>query len=394
AGLGFPPVLAATVALLADTHPSSWGTQGMPLVILQSVTGLDITDLAGTVTRLTFLPSALAPAVLIWIVSGWCGLKGMWVPALASGLTYSLVAVATPHVLGPYVVGVTASVAATLVTLTVGRLLCPTRSLQLAEGLGCRAAADRAGRWAVEVLRAWSPYLLLVLVVGVANATPLKDWLVSVSTVTIPWPGLDGAVWKTPPVVELSTPYLAVYSQPILAVGGSLVFFAGLLAAPILGVRPAEMMGIYGRTVKQLLLPGTTIVSILGTAYLMNYSGMTFTMGLAFAQAGWLFPFVAALLGMLGCTVAGSVAASNALFGNLVVIAGAKVGIDPLLAAATLCAGGTMGKSITPQDLVIAAGSLGLHGSEGDLARRVIVPSLMLALLIGLAAAILSRLVT
>jgi len=174
-----------------------------------------------------------------------------------------------------------------------------------------------------------------------------------------------------------------VYSQPLLTVGGTLVFVAGVLTALALGLKPRRALSIYTRTLKQLRLPGLTIVCLLSTAYLMNYSAMTYTVGLAFGSTGFWFPMATAFLGMIGCTLAGSVAASNALFGNLAVVGGAQIGIDPVLAAGTLSSGGTMGKAVAFQDIVVAGVALQLNNKEGELLRRVFWPSIVFALLIG-----------
>lgn len=383
-GIGFPPVLAAVVTLLADTTIASWGTQGMPVVVLHSVTGLDITALAAVIGRQTPVASALFPIALVLLVSGWRGFKEVWGVTLLAGLAYGAVAALVANFQGPYTVGIAASLASIATVLAVLRRWRPRRLWlfptdappQNGNGNGCAPSLAAA-------VRAWSPYLLLVLVIGLVNSTPLKTWLAKVSTVTFAWPVLHNAVLKTAPVTAAPEAYPAVYSQPLLTVGGTLVFVAGVLTALALGLKPRRALSIYTRTLKQLCLPGLTIVCLLSTAYLMNYSAMTYTVGLAFGSTGFWFPMATAFLGMIGCTLAGSVAASNALFGNLAVVGGAQIGIDPVLAAGTLSSGGTMGKAVAFQDIVVAGVALQLNNKEGELLRRVFWPSIVFALLIG-----------
>lgn len=383
-GFGFPPMLAGVIALLADTTPSAWGTQSMPIVVLNSVTGLSINELAALIGKQTPVASALSPAALVLVMSGWKGFKGVWPVTAAVGLAYAVMAVVASNFLGPYVVGITAALAAIITTLAILRFWGPAETWLLSGD----CPEDGSGRCDPrlpfgEIVRAWSPYFLLVIVIGLVNSTGLKHWLASVSTIRIAWPGLHNTVWKTAPVASSPEAYAAVYSQPLLLVGGSLVFFTGLLTVAALGIKPSRAFSIYLNTLRQTVKPGITIVSILGIAYLMNYSAMTYSIGLAFASAGFWFPMATAFLGMLGCTLAGSVAASNALFGNLSVVAGQQLGIDPVLSAGTLSSGGTMGKSIAPQDLVIASATLNLQGREGELLRRVFWVSMLFTAVIG-----------
>ncbi|MFZ5650362.1 MAG: L-lactate permease [Bacillota bacterium] len=382
-GFGFPPMTAGVIALLADTTPSAWGTQSMPLVVLNSVTGLDINSLAALVGRQTPVASALSPAVLVLVLAGWKGLRGVWPVAAVVGLAYAVMAVIASTFLSPYIVGIAAALAAIVTTLAILRFWSPAETWLLS---GDCPAGDEKCEPRIPfktIVKAWSPYFLLVLVIGLVNSTGLKQWLASISTVKIPWPGLHNIVWKSAPVVSQPEAYPAVYSQPLLLVGGSLVFFTGLLTVIALGIKPSRAFAIYVNTLRQAAKPGITIVSILGIAYLMNYSAMTYSIGLAFASAGFWFPMATVFLGMLGCTLAGSVAASNALFGNLSVVAGQQIGIDPVFSAGTLASGGTMGKAIAPQDLVIASATLKLHGQEGELLRRVFWASVFLAAVIG-----------
>ncbi|WP_051688062.1 L-lactate permease [Desulfofalx alkaliphila] len=385
-GFGFPPLTAATVALLADTTPSVWGTQGMPVEVLSSVTDLNIVELSAMAGMQAPVLAAFFPLALVVIVAGWKGAKGIWPAAVAVGVTYAVVGICTSKT-GPHIVGISAAMASIITLLAILRFWKP-KNIWLFPGEdeanGEVSAGDRLPF--NTIVRAWSPYILLLIVIGLVNATPLKAMLASISTITIQWPGLHEVVMKLPPVAAEVEPYAAVYSQPLLVVGGTLVFFTGIISSFILGLKPKESIGIFLNTLKNLFFPGLTIVSVLGIAYVMNYSSMTYTIGLTFAATGFLFPVAVTFMGMLGCTLAGSVAASNALFGNLSVVSATQLGISPVFAAGTLTSGGAMGKAIAFQDLVIASGALNRPGIEGELLRRVLGISLLFTLLLGLIA--------
>jgi L-lactate transport len=382
-GFGFPPLTAATVALLSDTTPSVWGTQGMPVVVLNSVTGLNINELSAMAGMQAPILAAFFPIALVILLAGWKGFKEIWPVTIAVGFSYAIVGMFVSKS-GPYIVGISASLAAIITLLVILRFWRPKNTWLFPgeEKSSVKNNHDNKLPFG-EIIRAWSPYLLLIAVIGLVNSTPLKKMFAAISTVNIEWPGLHNVVWKLAPVVPQPEPYAAVYNQPLLVVGGTLVFFAGILSVFALGIKPAQAARIYVETLKKLFLPGITIVSILGIAYLMNYAAMTYTIGLAFAATGFLFPVAVALMGMLGCTLAGSVAASNALFGNLSVVSGAQLGIDPVFSAGTLASGGTMGKAIAFQDLVIASATLNKPGIEGELLRRVFGISIIFALLLG-----------
>ena len=391
-GLGFPPVLSATIALLADTSPSAWGTQGMPLMILNSVTNIDINQLGMIVGRQTPLLSALMPIGLVFIMSGWKGLKGVWYFALAVGLSYGLAAFVTSNFLTPLAAGIAGALASIVVIMIILRFWHPKHVWTFDCDSKIKPHEDRPKLRPQSVIRAWSPYILLVLAISVINGSPLKLLLAKISTIRWEWLGLHNVVMKTAPVVPSPEPYTAIYQQSILTSGGTIVFMVALVTIFMLRLPVKKAFSIYLKTLKDLLFPGLTIVCILGIAYLMNYSGMTYTIGLLFASSNLFFPFATVFLGLFGCSLGGSVAGSNALFGNLVVVAGEQIGVDPAFSAATLCSGGTMGKSLTPQNLVIANSVLKIPGLEGILIGRVIAFTLIFTVILGVWAMVMYHL--
>jgi len=235
-----------------------------------------------------------------------------------------------------------------------------------------------------ELFMAWSPYMLLVILVLLWGLEPIKTWLNSVNLV-FPWPGLHNQVLRMPPVVAKPSPYAASFTFNWLSASGSACMFASIFSAPLLRVSPARFLRIVGATVRQLALPMLTIAFVLGLAYLMNYSGATATLGLGFAATGALYPFFGTLLGWLGVFLTGSDTSSNALFGNLQVVTAHQLHLNPVLMAAANSSGGVMGKMISLQSIAVASAATGMAPhDEAGLFRFTLRHSILLASVVGL----------
>jgi L-lactate permease len=204
--------------------------------------------------------------------------------------------------------------------------------------------------------------------------------LAPIGAVNLEWPGLHGLVMRLPPVVPEPVPYPALYIQPLLVLPGTVVLASGLLSLPLLKINVIEAARIYAKTVVQLWVAIRTTVAIIALGYVMNYAGLSLSIGIALAIAGPWFPAVAVLLGMIGNGVAGTNTASNALFGNLIAVAGEQASVPPAFAASTLAVGGSMAKAVAPQSLALAAGATGMAGKEGELLRRTIGVVLVLCI--------------
>ncbi|MEL7610275.1 MAG: L-lactate permease [Bacillota bacterium] len=387
-GLGFPATLSAAVALISDSAPSAWGTQGMPILMLSSVTGLDAAQLGAVVGLQTPVLSALLPLGLVILVSGFKGLRGVWHIALIAGVCYGAVAMVFSRYVAVSVTGVAAGAAAIAGVLGCMRFWKP-RGIWLFPGECSVDSNTPAPAPTMEVLRAWSPFLVLIATIGLVNGTGLKAMLEPYGAFSFAWPHLDRAVWAADPVTGAFRQYAAVYRQNLLTTGGTLVFLAGLLSLPLLKMKLRDAFRCYWDAFVGLLPAGGTIACILGIAYLMNYSGMAASVGLAvsFVPAQAL-PCVMVLLGFLGCILSGSVASGNALFGGLSLVAAGRLGADPVFIAGTLCAGGTLGKTITPQNLVMANAAIEQHTGERNarLIPRVIGMTLVYMLVLVLLA--------
>jgi lactate permease len=281
--------------------------------------------------------------------------------------------------IGPYLTDILASLTTMLGLVALLHFWRPADSVPV--------AASTPSVPAGTLLRAWSPYLLLVIFVLLWGYAPFKA-LLDKATIVFAWPGLDGQIQRLPPVVASPAPYPARFTFNVLSASGSAALLATVLSAFVLGVPLGRLIGIIARTARDLALSILTIASVLALAYVMNYSGNTATLGLAFAATGALFPFFSAFLGWLGVFLTGSDTSANALFGNLQVVTANTLGLSPDLMAAANSSGGVMGKMISLQSISVAAAATGMPASEeARLFRFTLKHSLLLATVIGLVVA-------
>ena len=357
-GLGFPPFQAAAICLLANTAPVAFGSIAIPLVTLAATTGLPIDDLSRDVGRLCAPVSLFIPSYLILVLGGRQALKSVWPGALLCGISFAGVQFAVSNYVGPYLTDILSSIAAMLTILVLVRFWHPP---------GERPPLITHSR--AEILRAWLPYLLLVIFILSWSLGPVKAVLER-ATIIIHWPFL---------------PATAIYRMRILAEAGTACAFAAICSGLILRVGARRMVSVAADSAKQLRWPFVSIVSVLALAFIMNYSGATTTLAKVFASTGKAFPFFSAMLGWLGVFLTGSDTSANALFGNLQQVAAKDLGFSAVLMAATNSAGGVMGKMISLQSIAVAAAAAGMKGEEEPkLFRFTIKHSIFLASLIGL----------
>jgi glycolate permease/lactate permease len=403
AGLGFEPVTAAVLALVANTAPVAFGSIGIPVTtlggLLAPILGRDVAsttrDLSAMVGRQLPVFSLVIPAYLVVLLAGWRRMIEVLPAVIAAGASFALVQLAVSNLAGPELADILSSLAS---LGAVALLLRFWRPAQVWRGPAGAAATpeetrrDSRGR----VARAYGMYALLVIVVllgqGAASAG-LRDvkW-------EAPWPGSyaiadDGQkaplVYREPPVTPKPVPYPLVYRLDVLTSAGTLVLAASAVAFLVMmafGAPPSAFAITFGRTLRQLRWPIVTIAFILSIATVMNYSGMTSSLALALAATGALFPFFSAFIGMLGVFLTGSDTSSNTLFGPLQATTAKVSGLDPILTAATNSSGGVMGKMISPQNLSVGAAGVGAVGREGEILRRVVGHSLLLTALMGVLA--------
>jgi L-lactate transport len=376
AGLGFTPFYAAAICLIANTAPVAFGAIGTPLVTLAGVTSLPLMELSAEVGRICAPVSLFIPAYLMMVMGGWSALRSVWPAALVCGVCFAGTQYLVSTYIGPYLTDILASLATILGLVALLSLWKPRE-----------AAANDSGSSmppAGTLLRAWAPYILLVIFVLLWGYAPFKA-LLDEATLVFAWPGLDGEIQRLPPVVPQPSPYAAKFTFNILSASGTSAMFATLLSAVVLRVPAGKVIAIIGGTARDLALPILTIASVLALAYVMNYSGNTATLGLAFAATGALFPFFSAMLGWLGVFLTGSDTSANALFGNLQVVTANTLGLSPELMAASNSSGGVMGKMISLQSISVAAAATGMAASdEAKLFRFTLKHSVFLAAVIGL----------
>ncbi len=384
--LGFRPVKAATVALIANTAPVAFGALATPITTLGTVTAgaaddprLNTDTLGAMVGRQTPILAVVVPLVLVAVIDGKRGVRQTWPVALVAGVVFAGAQFAASNYISVPLTDIIAALLAAAAVMLLLRAWRPAESPDLsteqpAPSSGSVAVAQKRDTRA-EVMRAYAPYLIIIVIFSIANLGPIKSALAeSPWTVSFHWPGLDvlGAAGK--PLASTT------FTLGWLPAAGTLMILAGLITAVLLRVGPRPALAAYGRTYVELRHAIVTVMAVLALAYVLNQSGQTNTLGEFLAQAGGFFLFLSSILGWIGVAVTGSDTSANALFGALQVQTAADAGLDPVLLAAANSSGGVLGKMISPQNLAIAASAVGMAGREGDIFRKVVGWSLALLL--------------
>jgi lactate permease len=381
-GLGFSPFYAAGICLLANTAPVAFGSIGTPLVTLAGITSLGLEPLSAAVGRICAPISLWIPSYLLLVMGGWRALRGVLPAALLCGAAFAGAQFYVSNYIGPQLTDILGSIASLTVMVILLRFWKPKDNFEL-EGDHTSHVAPKQHR-AGEVILAWAPYGLLVVCVLLWGNPGVKTALNSV-TKSVEWPGLHNLVTQTAPVVKTDAPYAAKFAFNWLSASGTSCMLACLLSLLVLRVPLSTFGKVLRDSAQQLSKPTLTVCSVLGLAFLMNYSGATGTLGLAFAATGAAFPFFSALLGWLGVFLTGSDTSANALFGNLQVVTANKLGLNPVLMAASNSSGGVMGKMISLQSIAVAAAATAMkQGDESRLFRFTLRHSILLASALGL----------
>ncbi|HVG69962.1 MAG TPA: L-lactate permease [Vicinamibacterales bacterium] len=402
AGLGFNPFYAAGICLLANTAPVAFGSIGIPVTTLANVTGLPVLQLSGTVGMLCAMISIVIPGYLVVVMAG--AKRAMEVfPAIAAcGLSFAAVQFYVSRTKGPELTDILSSLTCIVVMIAVLKLWKPASIMRL-EG-DQPVSVTKPRHTGGQIFMAWMPYLLLVVFVLAWGERSIKPTINELGNSVIPAalpttagsadgmvatrltvPGLHNQITRVEPVVPKPTPYAALYELNWLSASGTACFLAIIATALVLRVRPRQVVKTYVDTFKQLKFAILTIASMLGLAYLMNYSGMTSTLGLAMAASGGLFPFFSAMVGWLGVFLTGSDTSANALFGNLQVVTANAIGLNPILTASVNSAAGVMGKMISVQSIAVAVAATGMtRADESRLFRFTIKHSVLLMAAMGI----------
>jgi L-lactate transport len=384
-GLGFTAFSASAICLLANTSPVAFGSIAIPVVTLAGTTGLPLDKLSAAVGSLCAPVSLILPIYLIVSMWGLGSLGGgVWLPAAIGGISFASVQFLVSHYVGPQLTDILASMTAMIALVAVLRLWHPATDEASEYVLEKSSAADGVRDYSIsEVMYAWLPYGLLVVCVLLWGYKPVQMLLNSTS-VAIPWPFLHNVVRRMPPIVARAALYPAIFNLNWFAASGTSCMTATVLSAICLRMSPRQFLSTLLSVLHTLLLPIATVASVLAIAFLMNYCGATATLGLAFSASGALFPFFSAGLGWLAVFLTGSDTAANALFGSLQVVTANRLGLDPVLMAATNSAGGVMGKMISLQTIAVAAAATGMSVSDqSKLFRFTLKHSVLLASVVG-----------
>jgi lactate permease len=395
--LGFRPIKAASLALVANTAPVAFGAIAIPIVTLSEITGLDKGDLGSMVGRQTPFLALIVPLILIGMVDGRRGIRQAWPVAVVGGLAFAIGQFVCSNFLSVELTDIVASLFSTLCIVGFLRIwqpgepllaedVAPTGRFQRPAAAGAsvhdpameaqvKRRDDTVHDSTLDVIKAYAPYAIIIVVFSIAQIPAVKNKLAeSPWTTTFDWPGLDV---RSPGGEAVSS---VTFNFNWLPAAGTLMLIAGVITMAVLALSPARAVRVLGATLDQLKWAILTVASVLALAYVMNQSGQIITLGLWAAGAGGFFAFLSPLIGWLGVAVTGSDTSSNALFGALQVTAAKDAGIDQVLLAAGNSSGGVLGKMISPQNLAIGAAAVGMAGQEGDLLRTVLKWSLILIL--------------
>jgi lactate permease len=390
--VGFEPIKAAAVALVANTAPVAFGAIAIPIVTLSELTGLPKEDLGAMVGRQTPLLALVVPLILVGMVDGTRGIRSAWPAAVVGGLAFAIGQFVCSNYISVELTDIVASLLSAGAIVALLQVWQPSDPLTGESAGGARpaiagaAVADTTHEREVqrkegngrdsgkEVAQAFAPYLIIIVVFAIAQIGPIKDFLDGL-TKSFAWPGLDVQNPKG------EAPSSVTFKFNWANAAGTLLLVSGLLTMVVLRFSPGRALGTLGRTLSELKFAILTVAAVLALAYVMNLSGQTITLGQWIAGASGILPFLSPIIGWLGVAVTGSDTSSNSLFGTLQVAAAQKAGYSQVLLAAANSSGGVLGKMISPQNLAIGAAAVGLGGREGDIFRKVLGWSLLLVLM-------------
>ena len=391
-GLGFSPLAASGLSLIANTAPVAYGALGTPIQGLASVTGLDPYILGAMVGRQLPFFSLIVPFWVVWAFAGWKGMKDVWPAILVTGVSFAVPQFVISNYINPWIVDIGASLISMGCLILFLKVWQP-RELWLSpvlrgkdESAATMKSVTPMDKTPLTQAQLWSallPWIIVCIVMLIWGNGAFKTWANSIFTWNYPVPELHNMINKVPPVAPKPTPEGAVFGFTYLSFTGSGMLIAALISGFLMGFSPVRMIAEYGRTIKLCAISLITISAMLAIGTLTRLSGVDATLGLAFAATGVLYPFFGTLLGWLGVALTGSDTASNVLFGNLQKITSEQLGLSPILMGAANSSGGVMGKMIDAQSIVVASTATNWYGHEGTILRYVFAHSIVLACLVG-----------
>ena len=389
-GLGFSPLAASGLSLIANTAPVAFGALGTPVITLAKVHGYDLMEVTAMIGRQLPFFSLLVPFWLIWAFAGRKGMMEVWPAILVTGVSFAIPQFLVSNYIGPELVDIIAAIVSMVCLVLFLRVWKPKKvwtsvSLKGHEADGGEASMPVAPtkHSNAAVIRAWTPWLILTVFVFIWGLPSVKTWLNGIFAPSFPIDGLHNMVEKVAPVVPKPTKEGAVYQLLLLSATGTGILMSAIVGGLVMKYNPIQLVAAYGRTLWLVKFSLLTIVLMLALGTLTRYSGLDTTLGLAFANTGVLYPFFGTLMGWLGVALTGSDTASNVLFGGMQKVAADQLGLSPNLMGAANSSGGVMGKMIDAQSIVVASTATRWFNHEGEILRYVFFHSIALACLVG-----------
>ncbi|MDH0287613.1 lactate permease LctP family transporter [Pseudomonas sp. GD04087] len=402
-GLGFNPLYAAGLCLIANTAPVAFGALGIPIIVAGQVSGVDAFKIGAMAGRQLPILSVIVPFWLVAMMDGWRGIRETWPALLVAGGTFAISQFLTSNFIGPELPDITSALLSMVCLTLFLRVWQPVNlretefssinadgSATLGNFGGGNGSAQRESEYNLgQIIKAWSPFLILTVLVTIWTMKPFKalflpggaleNW---VAVIAVPY--LDQLVLKAAPIVANPTPMPAIYKFDLVSASGTAIFLAALISMAILRIGVKSGAATFRDTLLELKWPVLTIGMVLAFAFVTNYSGMSTTLALVLAGTGAAFPFFSPFLGWLGVFLTGSDTSSNALFGSLQATTAHQLGVSDTLLVAANTTGGVTGKMISPQSIAVACAATGMVGRESDLFRFTVKHSLIFAAFIGL----------
>ncbi|KIQ33962.1 lactate permease [Variovorax paradoxus] len=389
-GLGFSPLAASGLSLIANTAPVAFGALGTPVITLAKVHGYDLMAVTAMIGRQLPFFSLLVPFWLIWAFAGRKGMMEVWPAILVTGLSFAIPQFLVSNYIGPELVDIIAAIVSMVCLVLFLRVWKPKTvwtsvSLKGHEKDGGEAGPVVAPRKhsSGDIIRAWTPWLILTVFVFIWGLPTVKTWLNGIFAPNFPIDGLHNMIEKVAPVVPKPTKEGAVYQLLLLSATGTGILVAAIVGGLVMKYNPVQLVAAYGRTLWLVKFSLLTIMLMLALGTLTRYSGLDTTLGLAFANTGMFYPFFGTLMGWLGVALTGSDTASNVLFGGMQKVAADQLGLSPNLMGAANSSGGVMGKMIDAQSIVVASTATRWFNHEGEILRYVFFHSIALACLVG-----------
>lgn len=375
-GLGFNPLYASGICLIANTAPVAFGSIGIPITVASQVSGIPELPISQMVGRTLPILSIMLPFYLVSIIAGVKKAREIWPAVLVSGISFAFLQYVSSNFLGPALPDVIAGLGSIVCLMAFLRFWKPKTIWRFASEPAATINTDI--RYTTgQLIRAWSPFIVLTIMIIAWGIQPIKDVLNSAGMIQFEFPGLHNAIQGgdgnlLPKIFKLN----------YLSAAGTAILIAGLIAIPLVGLTYREGANVFGATLNQLKFPILTIASVLGFAYILNDSGITLTLAAVLANTGFMFPFFAPVLGWLGVFITGSDTSANALFSKLQYATAQSIGVDPVVTVAANISGGVVGKMISPQSIAVAAAAGNLVGKESELFRFTVKHSFFMLLFI------------